>query len=39
MNKHASLTFVGADFWDVDEDNNKTVFRVRRFTEWPGNLH
>ena len=27
------------DFWEVDLDSNFLVFRVRRFTEWPGPLH
>ena len=30
---------VGADFWEVDLDSNFSLFRVRRFTEWPGPLH
>ena len=30
---------VGADFWEEDEDSNFSVFRVQRFTEWPGPLH
>ena len=29
---------LGADFWEVDLDSNFLVFRVRRFTEWPGPL-
>ena len=29
---------VRADFWEGDEDSNFSVFRVRRFTEWPGPL-
>ena len=28
-----------ADFWEVDLDSNFSIFRVRRFTEWPGPLH
>ena len=30
---------LGADFREVDLDSNFSVFRVRRFTEWPGPLH
>ena len=30
---------VRADFWEGDEDSNFSVFRVRRFTEWPRPLH
>ena len=28
-----------ADFWEGDEDSNFSLFRVQRFTEWPGPLH
>ena len=31
--------FLRADFREGDEDNNFSVFRVRRFTQWPGPLH
>ena len=27
------------DFWEGDEDSNFSVFRVRRFNEWPEPLH
>ena len=30
---------LGADFWEVDEDSNFSVFRVQRFTERPRPLH
>ena len=30
---------VRADFREGDEDSNFSVFRVWRFTEWPGPLH
>ena len=29
---------IRADFREGDEDSNFSVFRVRRFTEWPGAL-
>ena len=28
-----------ADFWEGDEESNFSIFRVRRFSEWPGPLH
>ena len=28
-----------ADFWEGDEDSNFSIFRVRRFSEWPEPLH
>ena len=31
--------FLRADFWEGDEDSNFSVFRVRRFSEWPEPLH
>ena len=38
--KHApSREFIRADFRKGDEDSNFSIFRVRRFTEWPGPLH
>ena len=33
------LVQIGADFWEVDLETNFSIFRVRRFTEWPGPLH
>ena len=40
------ITFVGGykntvrvDFREGDEDSNFSLFRVWRFTEWPGPLH
>ena len=30
---------VRADFREGDEDSNFSIFRVRRFTEWPEPLH
>ena len=33
------IGMVRADFREGDEDSNFSVFRVRRFTEWPGPLH
>ena len=30
---------LGADFREGNEDSNFSLFRVRRFTEWPGPLH
>ena len=30
---------IRADFREGDEDSNLSLFRVRRFTEWPGPLH
>ena len=30
---------VWADFWEGDEDSNFSIFRLRRFTEWPAPLH
>ena len=30
---------VRADFREGDEDSNFSVFRVRRFSEWPEPLH
>ena len=30
---------IRADFREGDEDSNFSVFRVRRFSEWPGPLH
>ena len=32
-------SFVRADFREGDEDSNFSVFRVRRFSEWPEPLH
>ena len=40
--KHAGglgKVFVRADFRGGDEDSNFSVFRVRRFSEWPEPLH
>ena len=34
-----SQSVVGVDFREGDENSNFSVFRVRRFTEWPGPLH
>ena len=34
-----TIYFIGADFGEVDEDSNFSVFRVWRFTEWPGPFH
>ena len=34
-----SLNFGRNDFQEEDEDSNFSVFRVRRFTEWPESLH
>ena len=36
-NSHSLLEL--SDFRKGDEDSNFSVFRVRRFTEWPGPLH
>ena len=33
------LRLIGTDFREGDEDSNFSVFRVRRFPEWPGPLH
>ena len=33
------VTQIGADFREGDEDINFSIFRVRRFTEWPGPLN
>ena len=30
---------LGADFREGDEDSNFSIFRVRRFSEWPEPLH
>ena len=38
MPRHLPMP-VRADFREGDEDSNFSVFRVRRFTEWPGPLH
>ena len=35
----SNWALLGADFWEGDEDSNFSVFRVQRFTEWPGPLH
>ena len=32
-------TNLRADFREGDEDSNFSIFRVRRFSEWPGPLH
>ena len=37
--KHNHNHNLGADFWEVDLDSNFLIFRVRRFSEWPGPLH
>ena len=33
------LSIIRADFREGDEDSNFSVFRVRRFSEWPEPLH
>ena len=34
------MEFIRADFFgEGDEDSNFLIFRIRRFTEWPGPLH
>ena len=33
------LPWVRADFWEGDEDSSFSVFKVRRFSEWPEPLH
>ena len=39
LRAYVEVAKVGADFWEVDLDSNFSIFRVRRFTEWPGPLH
>ena len=39
LQKGVFLPSIRADFREGDEDSNFSLFRIRRFTEWPGPLH